>query len=90
MEEKKYRLIGSDGKPYESIEPGTLGGHKRQKIYGRLDCLSALGYIAKGQYIKYRVFFKDEETAIAAGYRPCAICMPEKYKEWQAANPKKK
>ena len=37
--------------------------------------------IEKGQYVQYRVFFKDEETAIAAGYRPCGICMKEKYKD---------
>lgn len=62
---------------------GTLGGHKGLKIYGRLDCPSALRYIAKGQYVKYRVFFKDEATAIAAGYRPCAVCMKEEYKRWK-------
>lgn len=81
--EKVYHLIGADGKPYDSTEPGTLGGHKGLKIYGRLDCPSALRYIAKGQYVKYRVFFKDEATAIAAGYRPCAVCMKEEYKRWK-------
>ena len=81
--EKGYHLIGADGKPYDSTEPGTLGGHKGLKIYGRLDCPSALRYIAKGQYVKYRVFFKDEATAIAAGYRPCAVCMKEEYKRWK-------
>lgn len=53
------------------------------KIYGRLDCPSALRYIAKGQYVQYRVFFKDEETAIAAGYRPCGVCMKAEYKRWK-------
>jgi len=24
-----------------------------------------------------------EETAIAAGYRPCGACMREKYAEWK-------
>ena len=81
--EKVYHLIGADGKPYDSTEPGTLGGHKGLKIYGRLDCPSALRYIAMGQYVKYRVFFKDEATAIAAGYRPCAVCMKEEYKRWK-------
>ncbi len=81
--EKVYHLIGADGKPYDSTEPGTLGGHKGLKIYGRLDCPSALRYIAKGQYVKHRVFFKDEATAIAAGYRPCAVCMKEEYKRWK-------
>jgi len=63
---KQYKLIGKDGKDYLSNSPGALGGHKKLKIYGRLDCSSALRYIAKGKYVKYRVFFADEETAIAA------------------------
>ena len=45
-------------------------------------------YIAKGQYVKYRVFFADEETAIDAGYRPCAKCMPDEYKQWKVRNSK--
>lgn len=78
-----FILTGPDGEPYESPEPGQFGGHKRLKIYGRLDCPSANRAIAKGQYVKYRVFFKDEETAMKAGYRPCGICMPEAYKRWK-------
>ncbi len=62
-----YTLIGEDGKPYESQVPGTLGGHRRNKVYGRLDCAGALRWIAKGHYVKQRVFFADEATAIAAG-----------------------
>lgn len=77
---KMYKLIGKDGKEYLSETKGTLGDHKKLKIYGRLDCKSALRYIAKRQYVKYRVFFADEETAIQAGYRPCGVCMKEKYK----------
>ena len=41
-----WRLIGPDGKPYESERPGTLGGHRRSRIYGRLDCPGALRWIA--------------------------------------------
>ena len=82
--EKLYHLIGRDGKPYDSPLPGTLGGHRKLKIYGRLDCPSAIRYIAKGQYVQHRVFFADEDTAIAAGYRPCGICMKEAYKKWKA------
>jgi hypothetical protein len=76
----RYELIGPDGRAYESGTPGTLGGHRRNKVYGRLDCAGALRWIAKGHYVKHRVFFADERTAIAAGYRPCARCMPEEYK----------
>jgi len=53
------------------------------KLYGRLDCPSAKRWIDKGKYISNRVFFESEEVAIAAGYRPCAICMPNEYKEWK-------
>ncbi len=80
---KTYTLLGVDGKSYQSSTPGLLGGHKKLKIYGRLDCPSALRYLAKGQYVKNRVFFKDEKTAIAAGFRPCAKCMPKEYKLWK-------
>lgn len=78
-----YKLLDQHGKEYLSEEPGTIGGHKKLKIYGKLDCPSALRYIAKGQYVKYRVFFKDEKTAIDAGYRPCGICMKSEYKKWK-------
>ncbi len=83
---KKYTLIGPDGQPYESVVKGTLGGHRKLKLYGRLDCPSALRFIAKGQYVQHRVFFLDEDDAIAAGYRPCAKCLPEKYKKWKESN----
>ncbi|HLZ63874.1 MAG TPA: hypothetical protein VKR06_43645 [Ktedonosporobacter sp.] len=82
---KTYTLIGADGKSYQSTTPGTLGGHRRNKGYGRLDCPSALHWIAKGYYVKHRVFFADELTAIRAGYRPCATCMKERYSVWKKA-----
>lgn len=78
---KLYKLLDENGNEYLSEEKGELGGNRKLKIYGRLDCPSALRYIAKGQYVKNRVFFKDEETAISAGYRPCGICMRKKYKK---------
>ena len=79
-----YTLVGADGKPMLSETPGTLGGHRKNKIYGRLDCAGAARWIAKGHYVKQRVFFADEATAIAAGYRPCAGCMPAEYKAWKS------
>lgn len=82
-EEKTYTLIGVSGKPYNSNIPGTFGGHKRNKLYGRLDCPAALRALAKGGYVKHRVFFADEQTAVDAGYRPCAVCMPDKYAAWK-------
>ena len=73
---KQYELVGSDGKPYKSFKKGRLGGHRRGKIYGRLDCPSALSWIEKGYYISHRVFFLTEEDAKAAGYRACKVCKP--------------
>lgn len=83
-----YTLLGADGQPYASDVPGTLGGHRRSRIYGRLDCPSALRVIARGGYVRHRVFFADEPTAVAAGYRPCAVCLPERYRTWREAGPR--
>ena len=83
MPKRAWVLTGADGKSFESDTPGTLGGHRRTRIYGRLDCRAALRAIARGGYVKDRVFFRDEATAIAAGYRPCAVCMPVEYAAWK-------
>ena len=81
---KRYRLLGPDG-PYESTTKGTLGGNGAAKIYGRLGCPSAVRAVAKGDtYQKHRVFFADEATAIASGYRPCGNCMKTEYAAWKA------
>ena len=80
---RAYKLQDQHGKTYLSEIPGKLGGNKRLKIYGRLDCPSANRWVLKGSYAANRVFFMDEATAIAAGYRPCAVCMPEEYKKWK-------
>jgi len=76
-------LVGADGAPHPSPRRGTLGGHRGTRIYGRLDCPAALRAIARSGYVRQRVFFLDERTARAAGYRPCAICMPRKYRAWR-------
>jgi methylphosphotriester-DNA--protein-cysteine methyltransferase len=78
-------LVGVDGERYASALPGTLGGHRRGRIYGRLDCPSALRAIARGGYVAERVFFADEPAAVAAGFRPCAVCMPDAYARCQQA-----
>lgn len=80
---KLYRLTAPDGSIYESEIPGELGGYTKEKIYGRLDSSSAIRALPKG-YALHRVFFKDEPTAIAAGYRPCGICLRPLHKIWKA------
>lgn len=80
---KRYRLIDPDGAPYSSSRPGTLGGHRVTRVYGRLDCPSARRAIDDGGYTRHRIFFADESTAVAAGYRPCARCLPDRYREWK-------
>ena len=72
---KTYKLRDRNNKEIESATKGRFGGHKGTKVYGRLDCPGALRWIAKGHYVKHRVFFQDEATAKAAGYRPCGNCM---------------
>ncbi len=85
--DRSYTLIAPTGLPYQSPVPGRWGGHRRTRIYGRLDCPSALRAIAAGGYTRYRVFFADEAAAVAAGYRPCATCCPDRYRRWKAAVP---
>jgi hypothetical protein len=82
---RTWTLLGADGRVYTSDTPGTLGGHRRARLYGRLDCASALRALARGPYAAHRVFFADEATAVAAGYRPCARCLPRAYASWRDA-----
>jgi DNA/RNA endonuclease YhcR with UshA esterase domain len=58
-----------------------LGGYQKGKIYGTLSCASG-----KRMKTENRVFFKDEQEAITAGYRPCGNCMPHQYKQWKQNN----
>lgn len=59
----------------------TLGGYRKNKIYGLLNCNSG-----KRMKTENRVFFTNEQEAIAAGYRPCGNCMPAQYKQWKQTN----
>lgn len=81
---QRYRLIDPTGVPYWSAQPGAIGGHRASRIYGRLDCPSARRAIDNGGYVRHRVFFADEAAAVAAGYRPCARCLPARYHEWKS------
>jgi methylphosphotriester-DNA--protein-cysteine methyltransferase len=56
----------------------TLGGNLKLKIYGTLNCTSG-----KRMKVENRVFFQDENEAIANGFRPCGHCMRKKYLEWK-------
>ncbi|MCW2830147.1 MAG: metal-binding protein [Aeromicrobium sp.] len=82
---KTYTLIRPNGRSFESEEKGLLGGWRPGKIYGRLDCPSALKHLARDTgYDRTRVFFADEDAAVGAGYRPCFFCMPDEYAAWKA------
>ena len=78
-----YRLMGSDGQEYYSENQPEFAGNKKLKIYGKLDCPSAKRWLEKEYYVNNRVFFENEDTAIAAGYRPCGVCMKEEYNKWK-------
>jgi hypothetical protein len=82
---RRWTLIGPDGAAFDSPRPGRLGGHRGSRIYGRLDCPAALRAIRAGGYGRDRVFFASVQDAVAAGYRPCAVCLPGAYARWKAA-----
>ncbi|GGF55706.1 hypothetical protein GCM10011519_32050 [Marmoricola endophyticus] len=80
-----WTLTAADGSTYESPTPGTYGGNRRQGVYGTLSC-----GVARDQRRRFpetmrahRVFFADEETASAAGLRPCGSCLPDAYRAWK-------
>jgi methylphosphotriester-DNA--protein-cysteine methyltransferase len=82
---RTYTLLDRRGRPYQSPDKGLLGGHARTKVYGRLDCPVALSLLRRGFEPKHRVFFADEETAIAAGFRPCGACLRQRYAAWRSS-----
>lgn len=81
---KQYKLTDANGNIYPSDTPGEYGGNGKLKVYGRLDCGTSLASMRRfpGEYQKHRVFFADEKTALAAGFRPCGNCLRAKYKEY--------
>lgn len=76
-------LLGADGRPDRSPVKGKWGGHRGSKVYGRLDCPAALRAITRGGHVSHRVFFADEATAVAAGFRPCGVCCKDRYQGWK-------
>jgi len=90
--QRTWTLLGPDRKPFPSARPGTLGGHRGTRIFGRLDCPGALRAIgrnaARGGYLSKRVFFLNRAHARAAGYRPCAVCLPREYAAWKSTGKK--
>jgi methylphosphotriester-DNA--protein-cysteine methyltransferase len=80
-----YRLTAPDGSSYTSGTPGKYGGNRKQKVYGRMDCGSARSTRKRfpRAFLGHRVFFADEDAAIAAGFRPCGSCLREKYQAWK-------
>ncbi len=64
------------------IKAGKIrfGGNKNLFIYGKLSCSSG-----KRMKVENRVFFETESQAVEAGFRPCALCMLQKYKVWKSS-----
>lgn len=56
----------------------TLGGNGLGHIYGRLDCRAG-----KRMKSENRVFFRNKAEAVAQGFRPCGVCLPEEYRAWR-------
>lgn len=53
-------------------------GNRKLNIYGKLNCKSG-----KRMKIQNRVFFQNEQEAIALGFRPCGHCMRLEYLDWK-------
>ena len=82
---RTYTLTAPDGSTYESTTKGALGGNRRQRVYGTMDCGVARDQLRRfpDTMRAHRVFFADEASAVAAGYRPCGSCLREAYRRWK-------
>jgi len=67
-------LVLKNGKFVRSRIPGRYAGNVTHRIFGRLTCASGLRLM----HAENRVFFLTWEDAVAAGYRPCQKCHPER------------
>lgn len=56
----------------------VLGGNRKLKIYGLLNCSSG-----KRMLKENRVFFSSVEEAKNSDYRPCGHCMRQEYIIWK-------
>ena len=81
---RTYSLLGADRRLYRSAAPGRFGGHRKSRIYCWLDCPAALRAIVGGGDAAHPVLLGAVETPVAAGYRPCAVCLPGAYAAWNA------
>ena len=82
-ETKNFENFTRSRELYKLIAEGkiTLGGNKKLKIYGTLNCRSG-----KRLKIENRVFFENEAEALTDGYRPCGGCLRVQYKLWKQKN----
>jgi hypothetical protein len=68
----------------------TVLSHLPEIGYGKTASYAAVAKAAghpkavRAGYVKNRVFFADEQTALAAEYRPCAACLPDTHARWKA------
>lgn len=65
--------MDDDNKVYESTIFGQFSGDKKCKTYKRLNCPSALKFIEKGQYVKYRVFLRRRNSNCSRSSLMCPI-----------------
>ena len=82
---KKYKLIGPDCQTYLSATPGTFGGHRRQKIYGRLDCSVAHCEPLLGAAMWRTGSFSRMKRLLLPRDIDRARCLPEHYQRWKEA-----
>ena len=80
---QRYTLLGADRRPTAARPPARSAGTAAARSTAGSTARAALRAIAAGGYVAHRVFFADEPTAVAAGYRPCAVCLPQAYRTWK-------
>lgn len=75
---RHVNISGKDLYSWIKCRKVLFAGNTRLKIYGMLNCKSG-----KRMKKENRVFFRSEEEALEQGFRPCGLCLREKYKTWK-------
>jgi hypothetical protein len=83
MTARTYTLLDPDRQPTRA-QPAARSAAAGQAAYTAGSTARPLRAIARGGYVSNRVFFADEQTAVGAAYRPCAVCLPDEYAQWKA------
>jgi hypothetical protein len=81
-------LAGCNASAKKSKTYGKIGTYNPSTGIYWVDCRGGRSLVVntnKDESKSTQVFFRDEKDALSNGFRPCSICFPSLYAEWNSA-----